>query len=279
MHTLYYPLTAHPFDRSAQYTEIAPCQALAPYIRCFWGTLYPLPDVREKQLSIVTPDTCMDVIFTADYTANTLSCSFCGINDHTFPSHIAGSGHLISTFAIRFYPWAAALFATDALSGTENQFLPAEAWFAPVTRALAPHLFDFHTLSELSVLAENALLAAMHTPGDVCLLHSAMHRMIRTKGALPIASLARNEQISPRRLERIFHRYVGMTPKKIATLIRYQQVLRDAVLYPDFDIQDAVLKYGYTDQSHLLHEFCRFHTMTPREARAYALSQFYNTDR
>ena len=106
-----------------------------------------------------------------------------------------------------------------------------------------------------------------------------MYRMIGTNGTLSITALANDEQTSTRRLERMFHRYIGMSPKKISTLIRYQQVLRDAVLYPDFDIQDAVLKYGYTDQSHLLHEFCRFHTMTPREARAYALSQFYNTDR
>lgn len=33
---LYHPLTAQPFKCDKNYIEIAPCDALKPYIRCFW---------------------------------------------------------------------------------------------------------------------------------------------------------------------------------------------------------------------------------------------------
>ena len=33
LHKLYHPHTAHPFERTAFYCEVAPCDALAPYIR------------------------------------------------------------------------------------------------------------------------------------------------------------------------------------------------------------------------------------------------------
>lgn len=33
----YHPLTATPFKNDYIYKEIAPCQALQPYIRCFWS--------------------------------------------------------------------------------------------------------------------------------------------------------------------------------------------------------------------------------------------------
>ena len=37
LHKLYRPLTAAPFAGNHGYREFPPCQALAPYIRCFWG--------------------------------------------------------------------------------------------------------------------------------------------------------------------------------------------------------------------------------------------------
>ena len=38
------------------------------------------------------------------------------------------------------------------------------------------------------------------------------------------------------------------------------------------DRQDAVLKYGFTDEAHLLREFKRYHGMGLRKARALALA-------
>ena len=51
--------------------------------------------------------------------------------------------------------------------------------------------------------------------------------------------------------------------------MRYQLLWCDA-LRPGFDIQDAVFRYGFTDQSHLLHDFKKFHTMTLPQAQTRA---------
>lgn len=68
--------------------------------------------------------------------------------------------------------------------------------------------------------------------------------------------------IRPKLLERLFHEYVGITPKKLSNLIRYQFLWRDSLCEPDFDVLSAVYKFGYTDQSHLLREFKRYHGYT-----------------
>lgn len=34
----YMPLTASPYRRDKFHIEIPPCDALKPYVRCFWGT-------------------------------------------------------------------------------------------------------------------------------------------------------------------------------------------------------------------------------------------------
>lgn len=79
---LYHPITGTPFQADASYREVAPCAALSPYIRCFWGSERPLPDAPSPG-GIVIPDTCMDVIFHIDYAANCVGSVFCALDKHS----------------------------------------------------------------------------------------------------------------------------------------------------------------------------------------------------
>ena len=44
----------------------------------------------------------------------------------------------------------------------------------------------------------------------------------------------------------------------------------------DFDILSGIHRYGYTDQSHLLREFKRYHSMDIQSARILALKNVGN---
>ena len=76
--------------------------------------------------------------------------------------------------------------------------------------------------------------------------------------------------VSQRQMERIFLKEAGLPIKRIAGMVRYQNVWREMAFREAFDIQDAVYRYGYTDQAHLLKEFRRYHGMAPEEARRIA---------
>ena len=62
----------------------------------------------------------------------------------------------------------------------------------------------------------------------------------------------------------------------------YQYLWNEVIRTPGFRMLDGVSKYGYTDQSHLIREFKRYHTMDIRKAAAYArssgitMSEIYN---
>ena len=71
-------------------------------------------------------------------------------------------------------------------------------------------------------------------------------------------------------MERLFREYIGMAPKKLSNLVRYQYLWRDIVSQSNFDIASAVFKYGYTDLPHMMREFKRYHSMNIREAREMA---------
>ena len=98
-----------------------------------------------------------------------------------------------------------------------------------------------------------------------------MNDILLYQEALEINQLSKENFISSRQMERLFCEYIGMAPKKLSNLVRYQYLWKDIVSQSNFDIASAVSKYGYTDLSHIMREFKRFHTMNIQEAREMAL--------
>lgn len=267
---MYHPITGTPFQADETYREIAPCAALAPYIRCFWGSERPLPE-RPHAGGIVIPDTCMDIIFHVDYTRNRIGSSFCALDEYSgFTGPSDASGGLAATFAIRFYAWTAALFAEDSLRGSLNGRYPVEQFFRRIVTALAPLLFDEMTLEDKAHAAEPVLLALLNPSKADPTVLNAIHHMLQSFGRARIGEISAALALSPRQLERRFDAMMGVSPKAFASLLRYQLLWQDMALNPRFNALDAVDKFGYADQAHLLHDFRQHHLMSPKEAIALA---------
>lgn len=280
LYQLYRPLTATPFRRGEEYAEFEPCDALKPYIRCFWGSLGPVAHERgEDTASLVIPDTCMDIIFTANFTNNRMECRFCGIDDRAFTSRGDGIRKTIFQFAIRFYPWSAFLFAEESLSGTKNAFLDASRHFPDIVRALKPLLFDFADIRPLLAAAETALLRRLSVRRKNPAFFLAMSGLLKNRGNVGMAELKREAFVSSRQLERLFQEYVGTTPKSLASMVRYQCLWQELLSSRTFHAADAACRYGYSDQAHLCHDFRKYHSMNMSEARSHALkmSEKYKT--
>ena len=269
--SLYRPVTGTPFQSDETYREAAPCAALAPYIRCFWGSEGPQYD-RPGPGGIVIPDTCMDIIFRIDHVRQRVTADFCALDESSFltPASEGRSGGFSATFAIRFHAWTACLFAEDSLRGSVNRQYPAEQFFRRIVGALAPVLPEARTLTDAVRLAEPVLLSLLgqRTP-DAAVLN-AIHHILRTDGRARVGDVAAALALSPRQLERRFDAAMGLSPKALASLMRYQLLWQDMLFSPRFSALDAVDRFGYTDQAHLLNDFRRRHLMTPREALALA---------
>ncbi len=109
----YNPITATPFQCTEEYMEFVPCDALKPYIRCFWGSKKAVAQEKNSvgKMGIVIPDTCMDIIFTVDFTNNKIFSSFCGIDDRTFViRNDSKEKKTFLVFAIRFFRGAQPCF-------------------------------------------------------------------------------------------------------------------------------------------------------------------------
>ncbi len=273
----YHPLTAAPFKRSVFYTELFPCKVLHSYVRCYWGTENPVKQAGYGVPELVIPDTCVDIIYHIDYTDNTVTGGFCGINDCSFWAYNNGDeGHVTATFAVRFYAWSAYTFADDSLKSTMNGFFDVGSRFGWLDKVIRPKLLELKTLQEKASFVEKLLINRLSDARENTVVNNTIQNILIRKGFLDISNLAKESFVSIRQLERLFHEYVGITPKKMSNLIRYQFLWRNILYEPDFNVLSAVHKFGYTDQSHLLREFKRYHSMDIRKARSIALKDVEN---
>lgn len=265
---MYYPLTSVPFEKNATYTEVIPCDALKPYIRCFWGSTENCDNSSER---LIIPDTCMDIIFNFDYSKNSQSSLFCAIDEHSyFSSKKQNNTSVHSTFAIRFYSWSTVLFSDNCFINTKNKAFETDEFFCGLKNEMMPMLMSVNSLPERCRLAEKNLLKRLDTFKQNNDFMNAVYDIINSNATIGIKELARHNAISQRQLERIFNFNIGISPKAFSSLIRYQLVWQDMCLNKNVNILDLTEKYGYTDQSHLLKDFKKFHSLTPKDSLLYA---------
>lgn len=262
LHRLYQPLSAI-FGQSDVYFELAPCSALAPYIRCFWGTANARH--RHDNGSLVIPDTCMDLIFEIDYTENRVRSHFCALDDAAYITAPVHSNALCATFGVRFYAWSAVCFAEDSLADSMRSVTDPRRFFPKLCRAIEPVLPDLPTLGARARYTESVLMRLLQTDRLRPDVLNAIHAMIVHHGHVRMKDVAAAACLSERQMERILRTATGTPPKLMADLIRHQLVYRELV-EGRFRPLDAVERFGYADQSHLIRDFRRFHSMTPMEA-------------
>lgn len=250
----YRPVLSTPFGRVG-YRELAPSAALKPFVRCFW---------TEKQVSeniLVIPDTCMDIIFRIGGAGS----FFCALDERSFYSRSVGE----ELFGIRFYAWTAGLFSRCDFSESGGKVLCVEEFFDGASE-LSFSIANAQTFPERAAAAEQWLLKRLERIRVTNDILNAVDYLIESSGRAKIADICLHTAASPRQLERLFGRTMGVSPKTFSGLVRYQLLWREMALRGDFDILDAVEKFGYFDQAHLLNDFKKRHLMNPKQALYYA---------
>ena len=238
----FFPLTAHPFDRE-DCREVPPCKALRPYVRCFWGPV-------ARKYGLVVPDACADIIILPD--GDGLRMHFCPVDNAPYISH----SEMQDMFAVRFYFWALPYFQISGRFDEES--------FSDLQSYLLREGFLEKDFTQRQVLMERYLLRRLEANVPGALL-DGIDLLLCTHGRLPVGAVAEHMAVSPRTMERLFRRGIGLSPKEAAEVIRYQTLWQRS-LHPAFDLMDQVEALGFCDQAHLLNTFRRFHGLPLREA-------------
>ena len=267
------PITATPSRCTDEYVEIAPCEELRPFIRCFWGSRHPIlsSSARAAGGNIVIPDTCADIIFAVHNEEHSIESSFCGICDQTFFSpSLYGGERTTSVFGVRFYAWSVVLFSDENMKGSKNCYCDAGVFFEQMKREMENILYEQEQIGQRVLIAQKYLLKRLKLQRENSLFMRAISKIVEENGNRRVLELATDLHISSRQMERVFETNMGVTPKKAIDLIRYQSLWQEVYANKAFNILDAVYKYGYTDQAHLLNDFRKKHGISLKEAVTYA---------
>jgi AraC-like DNA-binding protein len=97
----------------------------------------------------------------------------------------------------------------------------------------------------------------------------ALKALQESGGARTIGALSRDLSCSRKTLIQRFHAQVGLSPKQVANILRFETAVKGITAATDEESwADLAIACGYYDQSHFNREFRRYSGRTPSEFRA-----------
>lgn len=145
--------------------------------------------------------------------------------------------------------------------------------FGPPGRALRERLGEARSADERFAELDGFLLDQIDTSRAVKpSVGWALEQLERSSGAVPVGHLVRRLGCSPRHLIDSFREQVGVTPKLLGRILRFE---RAAALADDeggsVDWCHVAYRCGYFDQAHLIRDFRQFAGVTPGQLQALRL--------
>jgi AraC-like DNA-binding protein len=172
---------------------------------------------------------------------------------------------------VHFKPGGAAAFFGGALPELRNRtVLLGDVWGASA-QVLRQDLQAAHGPHARLLRLEAYLVARLQhaAPADAMVL-AALHTLAQQPAAAAIEPLQRASGCGPTQFIARFERAVGLTPKRYARVLRFHALIERLARETPRDWAQHAVEAGYSDQSHLIHEFRRLTGITPAAYRAVA---------
>jgi AraC-like DNA-binding protein len=215
----------------------------------------PMP---ERQWHRIIPDGCFDIIVDLRSPSSRKAAYVKGLATQSEVLHFAQAR---SIFGIRMYSEAARILLKSPLSAFKEHPVYLEDVWGYEGLHWVEQILTAKTTSEIIERVERKLgqlLADSNRPAP-SLVYQSMQHMYAYKGNLSVADLADQVHFSERHLRRAFHSELGLSPKEMLGIVRFQNILREFASGGYASLTGLALKYGYYDQSHFSNTFARYY--------------------
>jgi AraC-like DNA-binding protein len=243
------------------FKKIAPGRELESFIECYW--------VIESENKIpfakkIIPDGFPEIVFhyKDPYRINNKghwetqpASLFAGqIRKHFFLENTGASG----VFGIKFKPAA----ITHLLNISMQDFTDKVVGISELKNNCLDNLekemlkgTDTETRVQIAEKEMQAWVKNITTPNEI--INNAIKQILERQGNIPVTEMRKNLFVSERVLQRLFLKYIGLSPKIYARIIRFNFIFQ---LIENGETTWADLAYdsGYFDQSHLIKNFKSF---------------------
>jgi AraC-like DNA-binding protein len=241
-----------------RYQEFPPSPRFAAHIECFWlhSSDDPVPCFR------VLPDGCADIIF--ERPSGSRGRGLVAVGTMTQAQSFALRARQF-TLGVRFRPVMASRFLRVAGPEIVDGLIALDdAWGAARARRLAEQLAESSSPRE----AIGRFEASLGEPPALDPVEKVVAWLVENRGQVPVEDLADSASLSLRQFRRICLERTGLTPKRLARVLRFRQALVHAGQERPADWAQVALECGYYDQAHLINEFREFSGLAPGEFTA-----------
>lgn len=230
-------------------TTALPSERLRPYVSHYW-----LSRGNRQKSHVVLPDGSVDLVLVSD-----------GDASHEF---VYGTTTVRQTVAlevgrhylgVRFRPGQSRHFLRAAAVELTDTQEAARGLLAFDLRVVPERVAAGPVFAMLDVVLQQHLQAC---PPSFSSLDAAIREIEGSAGRIPIPRAAAIHGRSLRQFERQFQLVVGVAPKLYARIERFRRALR-LVSGSSLTLAEIAADLGYTDQSHMSHEFRRFAGLPP----------------
>jgi AraC-like DNA-binding protein len=221
-----------------------PSADLAPFIERYWLITWDLRD-RPPHSQDTLPYPCVNVVFEQH------GCAAWGTSTRKFTKVLEGQG---SVFGVKmrpggFYPFVRfpIVHLTDASRSLGELF----GDIGSIERDVMECTDDPRKIQLVEDFFRARLPAADPEVDVVSRVVQVAHD---SRELVTVNALADHVQISPRTLQRVFRRYVGVSPKWVIRRFRIHEAAERADR-GDTDWAQMAQDLGYVDQSHFIRDF------------------------
>jgi AraC-like DNA-binding protein len=226
-----------------------------------------------EDLKLIVPNACPklvipfrnDVIGKSaawEYLSKENTISLIGISD--IPASVdfhrdAPAGNI----TVEFTPLGAYKFLPLDWSEVSNGICDYAGAGGQLVAALERLLRDTEALQEKTAILQRFLIDRLDCQAEDPIFDFCIQKIVESKGKVNLKELEKYTGYSARWLNMKFHSRIGISPKNLASIIRFQQYYRSLITNSErFFLEKEFYNYYY-DQSHFIRDFKRFTGHSP----------------
>lgn len=232
-----------------------PCAPdLAELVERHWLVSWELPPGREGSVTLL-PHPCVNLVLDR----GRLTVNGVGRERFTYVYRDAGR-----VFGVKFRPGGFLPFLGRPLAGITGAVLPAEQLWGPAATALAERLTAAPGVDGLVAHVEEFLRERRPLPDpQVAFVQRIVAALLHDRTITRVDDVTEMFGITPRTLQRLFQRYVGVSPKWVLRRYRLHEAAAALAREQHRPWAEVAAELGYFDQSHFIRDFTAAIGMTP----------------
>jgi AraC-like DNA-binding protein len=255
-------------DQLAQYVQLdraASSPELAPWVENHWSLRWELPP-DASYLSCTLPHPACHLSVEPGHPREGLPDDpvvVTGVPTRRFDVMIRGSGWVQS---VKFRPGGLTSLTGHPARDLRDTTVPATQVFPKATTDALRRLGPGVPSEKCREVVERALRALRTEPEDDYLtVLDVVGQMLGDRGLIRVAEVEECCGIGKRTLQRLFERYVGVSPKWVLSRYRMHDVVTALDEGYDGSLADLAAEYGWFDQAHFTREFTELIGIPPSE--------------